>query len=58
MRLAMLDEVQGLLLGHHVDVAHSVLVRQAVDLVRDFQDFSTASLYFVNRSITGHAPKQ
>uniref|UniRef100_N1QUT7 Uncharacterized protein n=1 Tax=Aegilops tauschii TaxID=37682 RepID=N1QUT7_AEGTA len=37
-RLVVLNEVHGLLLGHHVDEAHPVLVCHAVDLVRDLQD--------------------
>jgi len=32
VRLVMLNEVQGLLLGHHVDVAHPVLVCHTIYL--------------------------
>ena len=36
VRLIMLNEVQRLLLGHHIDVAHPVLVCHTIYLISDF----------------------
>jgi len=41
VRLIMLNEVQRLLLGHHIDVAHPVLVCHTIYLISDFGNFWT-----------------